>query len=98
MIYFQLLLVGVRFFPKFKNDDGVSAKSSFHCLLIRTHLEGRGGGGLQNEYVLYARENYAKNGRPLIKNILQVQYILSNFAVANNTPPLSNLNGVNNIK
>ena len=35
--------------PKFKNDDIISAKSSFNCFLFRMRLGGRGGEGEAEE-------------------------------------------------
>ena len=49
-------------FLKFKNDDIISAKSLFYCFFVRTLWGERG--ILQKEYILYARENREKNGRP----------------------------------
>ena len=46
-------------FPKFKNDNVISAKLSFYCFFIRTLflVWGGGEGSLQKENVLYPREN-----------------------------------------
>ena len=46
-------------FPKFKNDDIISAKSSFYCFFNHILFRGR------REFVLYACENDEKNGPPL---------------------------------
>ena len=52
----------IRFFPKFKNDDIISAKLLFLCVRF-----GGERGGLHKEYVLYAR-----NLQSLISHILIV--------------------------
>ena len=50
-------------FPKFDNNDIISAKSSFYCFFIRT-LFGVVGGGMQKVYILYAHENDEKMDDP----------------------------------
>ena len=62
--------------PNFKNDrDIISAKSSFYCILF-VRFSGRGGRGLQKEYIVYARENDEKNGRPLMSSTTVITVVI----------------------